>query len=231
MLQQVTARIGIAVLAVGMVAGPARAQHHSGGGHGVAPHPTFVRPNNHFNGGHGVAPHPAFVRPNNHFDGGHAFHNPGFNPFDARRPFFWPGFGVGFGVPFYSGFGYPYDSGFGYADYGSEYGPDYGGPDVIAPQPDIAAYPPAETAPMPGANGSARMTVQLPADAQLWIDGQPTSQTGSVRSFETPVVLDPGREYSYHLKAQWVANGQPVTRERKVTFHAGNQAMVNLNVP
>ena len=78
---------------------------------------------------------------------------------------------------------------------------------------------------------AARISVQLPADAQLWIDGQPTTQTGVVRTFETPGSLQPGRSYTYKLVAQWVENGQTVTRERDVSFQAGGQTVVNMNVP
>jgi len=79
--------------------------------------------------------------------------------------------------------------------------------------------------------GTALITVRLPADAMLWTDGIPTSQTGAVRQFVTPVRLDPGKNYQYTLKAQWTENGQPITRERVVNFQAGGQVTVDFTQP
>jgi uncharacterized protein (TIGR03000 family) len=143
--------------------------------------------------------------------------------------------GLGFG---YGGF-YP-----GYSNSGVYVGADNylppiyagaGGVDTYLPPAGYDMfYPPPESAAPPAqapAAGSARLTIQLPATATLWIDGQPTQQTGAVRQFTTPDTLVPGRLYTYTFRAQWVENGQPVTRERTVEFKAGNQVIVNFNEP
>jgi uncharacterized protein (TIGR03000 family) len=75
---------------------------------------------------------------------------------------------------------------------------------------------------------TALITVRLPADATLLVDDMPTTPTGRVRQFVTPGRLEPGKQYSYNLKAQWTENGQPVTRERKIDFQAGGQVNVDL---
>ena len=78
------------------------------------------------------------------------------------------------------------------------------------------------------AAGTAQITVRVPPDATLWVDSMQSTQTGPVRTFVTPATLQPGQSYSYTLKAQWTENGQPVVRERRVDFQAGNQVIVDL---
>lgn len=145
---------------------------------------------------------------------------------------------LGYGYPgYYNSYAYPsYFGYYGYPSYGTYFNstdyylPPYG-PGVVTeavPPTTESYYPPAESAPT---TGSARVTVQVPADATLWIDGQPTRQTGAVREFVSPDTLQPGRTYSYTLRAQWVENGQTVTRERTVEFQAGNSVIVNLTQP
>jgi len=74
---------------------------------------------------------------------------------------------------------------------------------------------------------TALITVRLPADAKLMVDDLPTPQTGAVRQFVTPGALESGKTYHYTLKAEWMDNGQPVKRERKVDFQAGGQVNVD----
>jgi uncharacterized protein (TIGR03000 family) len=86
--------------------------------------------------------------------------------------------------------------------------------------------------PVPAAAGSyestffdlgnaARLHVRLPANADLWIEDGETRQRGVDRLFESPE-LTPGRDYAFHLKAEWTENGQKVTRTKKVPIHAGD---------
>jgi uncharacterized protein (TIGR03000 family) len=100
------------------------------------------------------------------------------------------------------------------------------------PPVDVGPLNPApEPAPLPVESfGTARITVQVPAGAKLWVDGKPTTQTGAVREFVTPPSLDLRRTYQYTLRAQWEENGQPVTRERTVEFKSGSAVIVNFNV-
>jgi uncharacterized protein (TIGR03000 family) len=244
MTARTIARIGGALLCAAVMAGPAAAQHpgHAGGGHAAGGHVGVA----HVGSGHFVAPHAVYGRPTYHANVGHgsSFNHPGFahNGFPNRNwngnryPFRnWNGFGVGWGLgyPLFSGAyasAYPYGV-YSYPDYSGYSGLDYGPPDLSAFGSSVSDYPPAETGPAPAVADSARITVQLPADAQLSIDGQLMTQTGPIRVFNTPATLDPGRAYTYRLHAEWVENGQPVVRERVVSFQAGNQAIVNLNVP
>ncbi len=76
-------------------------------------------------------------------------------------------------------------------------------------------------------DNTAQVEVRLPADAELWFEGQKTAQTGSDRTFRSPD-LEPGQDYVYNVHARWLADGKPVDETRKVTVHAGDHVVVNL---
>ena len=78
---------------------------------------------------------------------------------------------------------------------------------------------------------AARVTVKLPADAKLWVDGKPTKQTGPVREFVTPPVLRAGLTYRYTFRAVWSQDGQNITRERPVLVQATGSANVDFTTP
>jgi len=160
------------------------------------------------------------------------------------------GWNQGYGFGNYPG-AYGYSGTPGY--YGGIQGPNYSTPGYYYPSSTVMGNQPnqypmmgANQYPMTGTNqypmtgvvtqaqgmypqqaGTALITVRLPADAKLSVDDMPTNETGPVRQFVTPGQLEPGKPYHYNLKAEWTENGQPVTRERKVDFQAGGQAMVD----
>jgi uncharacterized protein (TIGR03000 family) len=82
---------------------------------------------------------------------------------------------------------------------------------------DLAA-PAAKAAP-------ARVTVELPADARLFIDDVACPLTSATRSFETPR-LEPGQKYTYTLRAEVVRDGKTVSKLRKVEMQAGSKVNV-----
>jgi uncharacterized protein (TIGR03000 family) len=69
--------------------------------------------------------------------------------------------------------------------------------------------------------------VRVPADARVWFDGDPTSQSGTDRVYTTPDLPDVQKRYRYTLRASWTAGGKPVTRSRTVVFRAGEQVTVD----
>jgi uncharacterized protein (TIGR03000 family) len=75
---------------------------------------------------------------------------------------------------------------------------------------------------------TARVTVQLPADARLFIDNQPCPLTSSTRTFSTPA-LQPGREYYYTLRAELTRNGERRVQTQRVLVSAGRQVRVEFN--
>jgi uncharacterized protein (TIGR03000 family) len=70
------------------------------------------------------------------------------------------------------------------------------------------------------------LTLRVPANAEVWFDGQKTTETGSIRSYITPS-LDPNRDFSYQVRVRGTQNGREVDRTRKVDVHAGDRLFVN----
>jgi uncharacterized protein (TIGR03000 family) len=76
------------------------------------------------------------------------------------------------------------------------------------------------------ADRPAQLDVSLPADAVLEVDGQPTSQTGARRVFESPPLV-PFRTYSYDLRARWTVGDREVVQNRHVRVSAGERVEVD----
>jgi uncharacterized protein (TIGR03000 family) len=70
-----------------------------------------------------------------------------------------------------------------------------------------------------------RVTVKLPADARLFVDGVSYPSTSATRSFETPRI-EPGRRYSYELRAEVVRDGRTLSESRRVVVEAGKEVNV-----
>jgi uncharacterized protein (TIGR03000 family) len=84
---------------------------------------------------------------------------------------------------------------------------------------------PAETS---SVKKSATLNLLVPIDAQVWIEGSPTSLAGWQRRFVSPP-LEPGRNYTYDIQVSWVHGGREVTRNRHITVHAGE--VIDLTIP
>jgi uncharacterized protein (TIGR03000 family) len=102
------------------------------------------------------------------------------------------------------------------------YGPGY--PSYFPPNPEIKQPDPA-TAKMP-----VSVDVHLPTDAQLWFEGQKTSQSGDERSFQSPPI-DQGQTYTYVIRARWTENGNDVEQTRKVHVKAGDRVKIDFTKP
>ena len=76
----------------------------------------------------------------------------------------------------------------------------------------------------------ATLTVTLPAEAKLTIDGNATRSTTGTRTFVTPA-LALGQEFSYTLKAEIVREGQTLSTEQRVTVRGGAESKIILNIP
>lgn len=76
----------------------------------------------------------------------------------------------------------------------------------------------------------ATVVVRLPADAQVWFDGNGTRSTGAERSFETPA-LAVGKTYRYDVKAHWLQEGKPTEVTRRVEVRPGERAVVDFLAP
>jgi uncharacterized protein (TIGR03000 family) len=74
----------------------------------------------------------------------------------------------------------------------------------------------------------AAIDVRVPAEAQLWFQGQKTQQQGSNRFFESPP-LEAGKTYAYKVKAAWMNDkGENVERMRTLQVRAGDYLRIDM---
>jgi uncharacterized protein (TIGR03000 family) len=160
------------------------------------------------------------------------------------------GYGGGYGGCYG---GYSYGSGYGcygsyschgcygcYGCYGcSGYAPMYGTPVMTAPvtpPPDTGKTPPPDMPPVDktkkpddgketSAATKAKLIVELPADARLFIDDQPMKTPSAKRVFNTPT-LQKGQAYFYDLRAEIVRDGKTITENKRVVVNAGAEIPV-----
>ncbi|HKM55303.1 MAG TPA: TIGR03000 domain-containing protein [Isosphaeraceae bacterium] len=139
--------------------------------------------------------------------GGHGGHGGGYHHGGG----FYIG-GIGYGY-------YPwYDTGYYYSE------PSY----YYAAQPTVRNY--QAFYPNMDAGDTAFMSVRVPANAEVWVQGAKTTSTGAVREYRSPA-LAAGRQYSYEIRASWVENGQSVTQTQQVPVTAGANVTVSFPVP
>jgi uncharacterized protein (TIGR03000 family) len=135
----------------------------------------------------------------------------------------WGGCGWGAGCYYggyyggYCGYGY---AGCGYVGVGyygpACYGGGYGAPAAPA-APANGAQPP-KSARVDAS--SVLLAVDVPADAKVFINGQPTTSTGERREYKSNN-LKAAETYAYRVRAEFVRDGKPVSEEQVVQLTAG----------
>lgn len=105
------------------------------------------------------------------------------------------------------------------------------------PRPDAPRVPPPAPPPslLPMVNAPAptppparlpadraRVTVEVPADAKLFLNDQPTRSTSTLRSYLTPA-LQAGETYFYVVRVEMQIDGQAVTQTKRVLLHPGEE--------
>lgn len=125
---------------------------------------------------------------------------------------------------------YSYGRGYGYANFpGGLPGFPWAYPDrslrLFPPAPP-AAHEPPPTAVQP----VAVLEVRVPDQAEVWIEGQPTKQTGPARTFVSPP-LKPGDAYGYEIKARWKERGRDMEQTQSVTVQAGTRVSLTFPAP
>jgi uncharacterized protein (TIGR03000 family) len=70
---------------------------------------------------------------------------------------------------------------------------------------------------------NAKLIVDLPADAKVFIDGVPVKAAAGLRTFNTPA-LEPGKAYYYMVRIERMRDGQPVSQTRRILVYAGQIA-------
>lgn len=115
------------------------------------------------------------------------------------------------------------------------------GPATQAPALDGAAPAPApgELPPEAPAEGdkssfyrgpqSATLSVHVPADAKVFVNGLATKSTGAERRYVSSG-LQAGYNYTYEVRAELVRGGQPVTETKVIKLQAGGSADVNFEL-
>jgi uncharacterized protein (TIGR03000 family) len=133
----------------------------------------------------------------------------------------------GYGYGCYSAWGCHGCYGGGYGGYGG-----FGGYDGYPVMPGTPAAPDTKDKggtlplPKPGSGDEtvrASLTVELPTDAKLFVDGQAMKTTAATRHFVTPP-LPRGQAYFYDLRAEIVRDGQTVSVSRRVIVQPGQEA-------
>jgi uncharacterized protein (TIGR03000 family) len=112
----------------------------------------------------------------------------------------------------------------------------------VDPSLPPAAVPPAgapaaplPAAPAPGTSTSnirsdGLLAVTVPEEARIFVNGQPTTSTGSSRQYVSRD-LRPGFNYSYEVRAEIERDGRTVEQVKKVDIRAGETARVAFDFP
>jgi uncharacterized protein (TIGR03000 family) len=77
---------------------------------------------------------------------------------------------------------------------------------------------------------SARLIIEKPADATIFVDGQPVKSDGISQTFATPA-LDPAQAYYYTVRVEATRDGKPVGETRKVIVKAGETVRETFQAP
>ena len=81
---------------------------------------------------------------------------------------------------------------------------------------------------MPTQETSGQLTVAVPFNAKVFINGKATTSTGSNRQFVS-YGLKPGLAYKYEVRAEWIREGQLLEETKDVILTAGSREGVALN--
>jgi uncharacterized protein (TIGR03000 family) len=76
---------------------------------------------------------------------------------------------------------------------------------------------------------SALLTVSVPADARVYVNGKATSSTGSFRQYTSPG-LSQGAAYTYEVRAEATRGGQVVSQTQTVQLRAGETQDLAFNL-
>lgn len=167
-----------------------------------------------------------------HFGGAHfggyrgGFYHGGFGHVYGYRPYYGShNYYRGYHFPYYGYLTYPYYASYPY--YGTyntyPYNANYNYSSDLSPSVSTSPDYGTEVA---AADTAAHITVRVPANTEVWLDGVKMSSTGLVREYQSPP-LTPGKGYHYEVRARWSANGQTVTQTKSVSVAAGSRVTVS----
>jgi uncharacterized protein (TIGR03000 family) len=90
------------------------------------------------------------------------------------------------------------------------------------------APPPADAVEqlvIPSADATCHIELRVPADAEVFIEGKKTQQTGALREFVSPA-LTPDQVYLYSFRARWKENGRTIEQSQDVPVRAGTRSEI-----
>ncbi len=98
--------------------------------------------------------------------------------------------------------------------------------------PTAGSVSSAPVGPLPAkVGGCLTLSVKVPhPTAEVRVDGRPTTQTGTDRTFESPP-LETGQSYAYTVTARWMEGGQVVEMTKAVTGAPGEVVRVDFATP
>jgi uncharacterized protein (TIGR03000 family) len=78
---------------------------------------------------------------------------------------------------------------------------------------------------VPARLGRPLVLVVVPDDAEVWLDGSATKQTGRVRVFlaDRPT----GAQASHEVRVRWFASGREITSRQTISVRPGDRVVVN----
>jgi uncharacterized protein (TIGR03000 family) len=102
-------------------------------------------------------------------------------------------------------------------------------PPAFAAAPRISSASEEQEEAVTAANLAA-IEVRVPANADLWFEGDKTSQGGAVRNFVSPQ-LTPGKTFTYDVRARWAdSSGKVVDKTKQLKVQAGQRSTVDFSI-
>src|SRR5262249_27822524 len=101
-------------------------------------------------------------------------------------------------------------------------------PATTVPSGGVPAAPAPGVAPLPGTSTSTMradglLSVNVPEDAKIYVNGQATTSTGESRQYVSPDLAS-GFNYDYEVRAEVVRDGRTVEQVKKIDVRAGETA-------
>ncbi len=69
-------------------------------------------------------------------------------------------------------------------------------------------------------DNKAHLWLRVPKDAEIWVNGVKTKQSGESRYFFSPPLVA-GKKYSYQVRLRWMKDGKPVEETQHILVQAG----------
>jgi uncharacterized protein (TIGR03000 family) len=119
---------------------------------------------------------------------------------------------------------------------GSFYGSPYVAWGWGLPEPAMDRLTPTTPPPLQGAGTGdltiipelpAELTLEFPADARVWLNGEAVDGEGKTRTLRSPP-LRPGEGHTFNVRAEWTADGRRFEWERTVTLNSGQRSRVTV---